>query len=485
MRYIIRIMVMIGFIFVCHTLKAQRNCIYQTIIQNEILANLRSDPKSIDIIRSCKKGEVVYVLDVEIENNYYLVQVGGQIGYITKNCLAKQYEGQPIPNANNKILNFKIKDSWTLALSLCQQHFSNLYSLDKHAEIIHIQKGIFSPLQTTEVNFLNEKIYSISSYYQQTIPYTRTANIHEVRAGISGFVSKNQNELQQEYNRKCNIASQKFKECYAKLIALYGQPYQITDANEAIWMTNKLIIRLYPYEGEDENGISLKVIVSYEENIYTEQPSNNSNEYLASGSGFVLTNNGIIVTNYHVVKDMSIINVQLKMEGDIKSYNAKLISSDKMNDIALIKIEDPSFQNFHAIPYAINFSTCDVGTSVFAMGYPMSNQLGEEVKVTDGIISSKTGYQGDVVTYQISAPIQPGNSGGPLFDKQGNLVGITNAGVPEANNVGYAIKTSYLKSLVDALPFSVYLPSNNTISMLSFVDKIKKLSEYVVFIKVK
>ena len=161
MRYIIRIMVMIGFIFVCHTLKAQRNCIYQTIIQNEILANLRSDPKSIDIIRSCKKGEVVYVLDVEIENNYYLVQVGGQIGYITKNCLAKQYEGQPIPNANNKILNFKIKDSWTLALSLCQQHFSNLYSLDKHAEIIHIQKGIFSPLQTTEVNFLNEKIYSI------------------------------------------------------------------------------------------------------------------------------------------------------------------------------------------------------------------------------------------------------------------------------------------------------------------------------------
>lgn len=485
MKYTVKIMVMIGVILVSHSLKAQKNYIYETVIQNEILANLRSDPKSIDVIRNCKKGEVVYVLDVDIENNYYLVQVGGQIGYITKNCLAKQYEGQPIPNSNNKILNFRIKDSWTRALSVCQQYFRDLYSPNKQAEIIHVQKGVFSPLQKTEINFLQEKIYSISSYYQQIINYTRAANIHEVRAGILGFVSKNQDELRQEYNRKCNIASQKFKECYAKLITLYGQPYQVTEANEAIWVTNNLIIRLYPHEGEDENGISLKVIVSYEENIYMEQPLNNSNEYLASGSGFVLTNNGIIVTNYHVVKDMSIINVQLKMEGDIKSYNAKLISSDKMNDIALIKIEDPNFQNFHTIPYAINLSTCDVGTSVFAMGYPMSNQLGEEVKVTDGIISSKTGYQGDVVTYQISAPIQPGNSGGPLFDKQGNLVGITNAGVPEANNVGYAIKTFYLKSLVDALPFSVYLPSNNTISNLSFVEKIKKLSDYVVFIKVK
>lgn len=54
---------------------------------------------------------------------------------------------------------------------------------------------------------------------------------------------------------------------------------------------------------------------------------------------------------------------------------------------------------------------------MFALGYPMSDILGEEIKVTDGIISSKTGYQGDVVTYQISVPIQPGNSGGPLFDK--------------------------------------------------------------------
>jgi S1-C subfamily serine protease len=74
-----------------------------------------------------------------------------------------------------------------------------------------------------------------------------------------------------------------------------------------------------------------------------------------------------------------------------------------------------------------------VGSNVFALGYPMALSLmGEEVKFTDGKISSKTGFQGDITTYQISVPIQPGNSGGPLFDYDGNIVGITNAGINKA-----------------------------------------------------
>jgi len=140
--------------------------------------------------------------------------------------------------------------------------------------------------------------------------------------------------------------------------------------------------------------------------------------------------------------------------------------------------------NFPSIPYAIKTSIQDVGTGVFALGYPMSNILGEEIKVTDGIISSKTGYKGDVVTYQISAPIQAGNSGGPLFDKLGNIVGITNAGIPDAQNVGYAIKTSYLKNLLDSAPMPIVLPVNNTISGLQFTEKIKRLTPFVVLIKI-
>ena len=168
----------------------------------------------------------------------------------------------------------------------------------------------------------------------------------------------------------------------------------------------------------------------------------------------------------------------------VSSYNAEVLISDKTNDLSLIQIKDSRFSQFPPIPYSVNVSVADVGTSVFALGYPMSNILGEEIKLTDGLISSKTGYQGDITTYQISAPIQPGNSGGPLFNKRGELVGITNAGVPDAQNVGYAIKTSYLQNLVAVAPVSVSLPSYNTISELAFTDKIKRLTPFVVLIKI-
>ncbi len=207
-------------------------------------------------------------------------------------------------------------------------------------------------------------------------------------------------------------------------------------------------------------------------------------QYQATGSGFFITTNGVIATNYHVVDGATGVDVFVNSDNGVKKYSAKVLISDKTNDISLLQIEDSSFSQIPALPYAVNTSIQDVGTSVFALGYPMSNILGEEIKVTDGIISSKTGYQGDIVTYQISVPIQPGNSGGPLFDKQGNLVGITNAGVPDAQNVGYAIKTSYLKNLIDVAPTTISLPANNSISGLSFTEKIKRLTPYIVLIKI-
>jgi S1-C subfamily serine protease len=147
-----------------------------------------------------------------------------------------------------------------------------------------------------------------------------------------------------------------------------------------------------------------------------------------------------------------------------------------------LKIDDTTFTNLPALPYAVKSTILDVGTSVFALGYPMSNTLGEELKVTDGIISSKTGYQGDIVTYQISAPIQPGNSGGPMFDKEGNLVGITSAGIPGAENVGYSIKSSYLYQLMDAAPITIEDIADKSPKQNTFTELIKEFAPYVVMI---
>ena len=137
-----------------------------------------------------------------------------------------------------------------------------------------------------------------------------------------------------------------------------------------------------------------------------------------------------------------------------------------------------------------NFKTrsSDVGTKVYAYGYPFAlNLMGKEIKVTDGIISSKTGFDGNITTYQITAPIQPGNSGGPLFDDKGNLVGINSSGVNKelADNVGYTIKSSYILNLLDVMPKTIELPSSKKLQSLPLTEQIKEISKYVVLVKVK
>lgn len=205
---------------------------------------------------------------------------------------------------------------------------------------------------------------------------------------------------------------------------------------------------------------------------------------MASGSGIVLSTDGYIATNNHVVDGGIEFFVDVFTNGIKKSYKASVVKTDATNDLAIIKINDPTFKNFSILPYSLRMQGINVGEKVFAMGYPRPGLQGEEVKVTDGIISSKTGFQNDNKTYQISAPIQPGNSGGPLFDNSGNLIGLTNAGIPSGENVGYAIKISNLNNLLDMIPDFPAMPLKTTISALPFTEKVKILSNFTVLIRV-
>ena len=94
---------------------------------------------------------------------------------------------------------------------------------------------------------------------------------------------------------------------------------------------------------------------------------------------------------------------------------------------------------------------------------------------------------GDITTYQITAPIQGGNSGGPLFDDKGNLVGINSSkfNSNETENVNYSIKSSYVLNLINELPKRINLPSSNKLQSLSLTEQIKEISKYVVLNKVK
>ena len=235
---------------------------------------------------------------------------------------------------------------------------------------------------------------------------------------------------------------------------------------------------------------SMKTVINNDEDnylkMYPSATSSNSGigssqEQQWSGTGFALSN-GYIATNYHVIDEAKTIYIQ-GIRGDFSvKYKAEVVASDKFNDLALLKINDSRFTGFGTIPYSVTTSTAEVGEEIFVLGYPLTTTMGDEIKLTTGVISSKTGFQGDVSLYQISAPIQPGNSGGPLFNSKGNIIGIVNAKHSGAENVGYAIKASYLRNLIESVTTTSILPTNNSVSSLPLTGKVSSEKNFVFMI---
>jgi S1-C subfamily serine protease len=209
----------------------------------------------------------------------------------------------------------------------------------------------------------------------------------------------------------------------------------------------------------------------------------------ASGSGFFITTSGIIATNAHVIEGASNIEVTVSNEAGNFTYKTKILLSDNKNDVALLQIDDEKFKGLSSIPYGI-VENSDVGSKVFTIGYPLNDVMGSNYKVTDGIISSKSGIADDVRYYQISVPLQPGNSGGPLFNKDGNIIGITSARLnsqavgTQIENVNYAIKSSYLLNLYNMLPNSTKISETSQVASKELQDQVKVLRNYVCLIKV-
>ena len=240
---------------------------------------------------------------------------------------------------------------------------------------------------------------------------------------------------------------------------------------------------------KDNGGLSLlKLYPKLEKSSSEKKNRVKTGEWAGNGSGVIISKSGYIITNHHVIEDADDIEVEFLLNDEVQKFNAEVVQVDKTNDLAIIKIFDMNFDGVEELPYNFKTRSSDVGTKVYAFGYPMAlSIMGKEIKVTDGMISSKTGFDGDITTYQITAPIQGGNSGGPLFDENGNLIGINSSGIRKdvADNVAYSIKTSYVLNLIDILPKSIELPSNTKLESLPLTEQIKEISKYVVLIKVK
>ena len=190
-----------------------------------------------------------------------------------------------------------------------------------------------------------------------------------------------------------------------------------------------------------------------------------------SGSGIAL-NSKVFATNNHVVDGATHLYVYFP-ETKAK-YTAKTIKTDPTNDLAIVRITDPNFKGFPSIQYGFKKTLEDVGTDIFVLGYPRVDTMGEEVKLTTGVVSSRSGFQGNQSQYQVSAPVQPGNSGGPLFNDRGELIGIVSAKHSDgAENVSYAVKLSYLNDLIASSGENISLTRSSQIASQKLSEKCK------------
>ena len=162
-----------------------------------------------------------------------------------------------------------------------------------------------------------------------------------------------------------------------------------------------------------------------------------------SGTCFRIPGTEVYVTNTHVIAGSSAIGVIIGIGDSVLTSDARLISSDPQNDLSLISVSRTAPRPSR-YPFIIRTTSAEVGEEVFILGYPLPSSMGSELKLTTGVVSSTSGFQGDPTCYQISAPAQPGNSGGPVFDKEGRLIAVVSSRHEGAQNVSYAIKSKYL-----------------------------------------
>jgi serine protease Do len=199
------------------------------------------------------------------------------------------------------------------------------------------------------------------------------------------------------------------------------------------------------------------------------------------GTGFAITGNGYIVTNYHVVNGADSVYVQ-NAEGE--SFHTKVVYTEPQYDVAILQINDPAFKNLGAVPYSFKKAKSDLGEAVYTLGYP-----GDDIKFGPGAVTSGVGFRGDTTEYELFIPVNPGNSGGPLLDEKGNIIGVINGKQTQTQGVAFAVKSNYLLKAIQSIPAdslskTLSLNTKNTLATLSRTQQIKKLRNYVFMVKV-
>jgi S1-C subfamily serine protease len=194
-------------------------------------------------------------------------------------------------------------------------------------------------------------------------------------------------------------------------------------------------------------------------------------------TGFLIDGNGYLATNAHVINNANNLIVE-NIKGD--QFIAVPVYVNKITDLAILKVTDTSFRKINNLPYSIPRAQAELGEQIFTLGYPR-----EEVVYGEGYLSAKSGYSGDTASYQISISVNPGNSGGPILNKNGEIIGIVSSKETNADGVVFAIKSKNIYSALQEIKDdeSIKLPSNTSIKGMDRKQQIKKIEDCVFMVK--
>jgi len=233
-----------------------------------------------------------------------------------------------------------------------------------------------------------------------------------------------------------------------------------------------------------QGEIKFKKLDEKIDGVKGDQSSNAPIEYKTGGTGFLIDAKGYMVTNAHVVKGAQHVAVQTN---DGKEFTATIVYTDETRDIAILKITDKSFKATATLPYGIKRSGgADLAEPIFTLGYPRN-----DIVYGGGYIAAKTGYFGDTLACQIDIPANNGNSGSPILNKNGEVIGIISKKQTSLEGAVFAIHSKYIYDALNELQKqdtsfrSVKI--SNVSSSLKGKDRpqqVKAVMDYVYIVKV-
>lgn len=203
-------------------------------------------------------------------------------------------------------------------------------------------------------------------------------------------------------------------------------------------------------------------------------------EARTGGTAFLVDPKGLMITNAHIVQHSKNIRV---VNNKGQQFNAFVVKLDVNRDVAFIKIDDSRFKTFSPLPYSIRKSSTKLAEPIFTLGFPR-----DEIVYGEGYLSARTGYKGDTLSCQIAVPANPGNSGGPVFNNYGEVIGILSARETKTQGAVFAVQSKYIYDALEELKNNklyegVKLPSKSSIAHLSKMQQVEKIQDCIFMVK--